>query len=249
MLVWKEIPGFPGYDVSCVGQVRSWRKRGAGDRRRQEPLLLKQHDLKGYKSVLLMRDAKSTRVQVRRAVLLAFIGPPLGTKTDVDHLDDDRGNNKPENLEWVTKQENIARMVRRGRQARGEKINTAKLTRAAVGEIRARMKAVEEELSLQYGVGVTHIRAVYRGSQWKHLVSHWTETEEGVKQEEGFRALLRERLPALTEAAQNDRTASWREIAKRAGVDVPMGRGGVVANMLRDNARRPGVEYPTRRKK
>lgn len=246
---WKEIPGYSGYEVSDRGVVRSWRRKGRGNFRRGEPLILKQSDRKGYKSVLVMRGKKSTRLQVHRAVLLAFKGPPPEGKEDVDHLDDEPSNNLPGNLEWVSKPENISRKVQRGRQAKGEKINTAKLTEAAVLDIRGRVKTLEGELCAQYGLGVGHLRKVYRGNGWKHLASHWTEEQEGTEREEVFRRLLRENLPRIVEAAWADRAASWRAVALAAGVLVPRGKGSAVANKVRDAARRKGSPYPSRQRR
>ena len=45
--------------------------------------------------------------RVHRIVCTAFHGEPVGDKNIVDHKDTNRSNNRPENLHWVTKMENI----------------------------------------------------------------------------------------------------------------------------------------------
>lgn len=44
---------------------------------------------------------------VHRIVAYAFLGPPPNNKYVVDHIDTNRQNNRPENLRWLTKLENI----------------------------------------------------------------------------------------------------------------------------------------------
>lgn len=46
-------------------------------------------------------------VQVHRIVATAFLGVPPTPQHIVDHIDTNRQNNRPENLRWVTKLENI----------------------------------------------------------------------------------------------------------------------------------------------
>ena len=45
--------------------------------------------------------------RVHRIVAMAFIGNPPSSQHVVDHIDTNRRNNRPENLRWVTKLENI----------------------------------------------------------------------------------------------------------------------------------------------
>lgn len=45
--------------------------------------------------------------RVHRIVAIAFIGSPPSSQHVVDHIDTNRRNNRPENLRWVTKLENI----------------------------------------------------------------------------------------------------------------------------------------------
>jgi hypothetical protein len=44
---------------------------------------------------------------VHRIVATAFHGEPVAKRNIVDHIDTNRQNNRPENLRWVTKLENI----------------------------------------------------------------------------------------------------------------------------------------------
>jgi len=68
-----------------------------------------------------------------------------------------------------THAENMADMVAKGRGVRGERVKNAKLTRAAVEDIRSRYVAgvtSQVELARQYGVVPTTIGKIIRGERW-----------------------------------------------------------------------------------
>lgn len=95
---WRTVPGHPDYDVSNRGRVRS-RKRST------TPQLLtnKPHSRLGYCFVRL--DGKS--YGIHQIVALTFNGPcPDGL--EVDHINYIRNDNRPENLRYVTREQNLA---------------------------------------------------------------------------------------------------------------------------------------------
>jgi hypothetical protein len=98
---WRRIPSHPDYEVSSYGRVLSYKRR--------QPRLLKGfvHPL-GY--VRLNVDGRQH--SVHRLVAEAFIGPCPEDK-EVDHINRIRHDNRPENLRYLTRQENMARMVPR----------------------------------------------------------------------------------------------------------------------------------------
>ena len=95
--IWLDVPGFPGYQVSNAGRVKSFR---SGER------ILKQcNDGFGYPKVRLWRDATGMTVHVHKIVALAFIPNP-DNKPEIDHINTNRMDNRVENLRWVTRKEN-----------------------------------------------------------------------------------------------------------------------------------------------
>lgn len=96
---WRTIPSHPDYEVSSYGRVIS-NKSG-----RSRVLKPHTHPL-GY-----MRLTVDGRQQsVHRLVAEAWHGPcPEGK--EVDHINSVRDDNRPQNLCYLTRQENMARMV------------------------------------------------------------------------------------------------------------------------------------------
>lgn len=96
--MWKDIKGYEGYyQVSDEGEVRRILKDG-----RTKPVKGK----KGlYATVTLSKDNQPKGFAVHRLVAEHFLERPEG-KTEVNHIDGDKWNNRVENLEWVTSWEN-----------------------------------------------------------------------------------------------------------------------------------------------
>ena len=61
---------------------------------------------RGYQSVNLSNGNKRLKVYVHRLVALAFIKNP-DNKPEVNHIDEDKTNNKASNLNWMTRKENV----------------------------------------------------------------------------------------------------------------------------------------------
>lgn len=96
--VWREVEGYnKRYEVSSLGNVRS----------RFYGTLSQKEDKRGYLTVTLRENGKSKRVSVHRLVAKAFVENPNNCDT-VNHKDENKKNNKRNNLEWVTGANNTA---------------------------------------------------------------------------------------------------------------------------------------------
>lgn len=91
------ITGFDGYFVASNGVVYSTKYGRIA--------FMKMFEVRGYRRVILSRDNKRHQFQVHRLVAEAFVPNP-DNKPMVNHLDGNRRNNVPENLEWCTAAEN-----------------------------------------------------------------------------------------------------------------------------------------------
>lgn len=96
-MIWKPVVGFEGYyAVSNTGEVMSLRK----NRRLRQRI-----DRYGYPKVAFSVHGKSFYFTVHRLVATAFIPNPEQKKT-VNHINEDKTDNRAENLEWLTTREN-----------------------------------------------------------------------------------------------------------------------------------------------
>ena len=109
--VWKDIDGFPGYQVSDHGRVRTHNKVTSSakyPKRVWKDRILKQKIGKDKSCRLsLWRDGKETTVLVHRLVANEFLGRNIDTELTVNHKDGNRLNNNVSNLEWMTREDNI----------------------------------------------------------------------------------------------------------------------------------------------
>lgn len=84
------------YAVTSTGEVYNVRNP-------QKPKLVSQKTRKdGYKEVRLYRDNYGTSYLVHRLVAFAYIPNPDPNKVFINHRNEDRGDNRVENLEWCT---------------------------------------------------------------------------------------------------------------------------------------------------
>lgn len=111
---WRDIPGYEGrYQVSDLGRVKSLPKEwifGKGGVRSHNGKLLKQSiDGRGYLLVGLCKNGKK-HFGVHALVAMAFHNhTPDGHKVVVDHKDNDKLNNRADNLQLTTKRHSTSK--------------------------------------------------------------------------------------------------------------------------------------------
>lgn len=172
----------PGYEVSSLGNVRSFRKRTWERGRRgaivqigTEPIQLKKIRLtSGYWGVQLVVGDRIRQRHIGPLVLESFCGPrPNGYQAchgPKGPLCDELGN-----LQWGTKSKNHGEdRLRDGTDVRGEKHGNSALTNEQVAAIKGRLKAggrICAALAREYGVGRTTIAAIKYGRNWAWMES------------------------------------------------------------------------------
>ena len=155
MEIWKDIPGYEGlYQVSSGGSVRSvdrvipHKRHGVCNCKGKELSLVVSR--KGYRTVNLMVNGTHYLEFVHRLVATAFIPNPEN-KSQVNHIDGDKGNNNVNNLEWCSGSENSQHAWDTGLQKATDE------RRALRGRSVICVETGKEYYSIGYAVEQTHI--------------------------------------------------------------------------------------------
>lgn len=173
---------YVGYDVSNLGNVRSFWKResllhrggGSGTYLGGEPKLLKpQPQSGGYCNVAVARNKKGrpSMVAVHILVAKAFIPNP-NNYPHINHLNGIKTDNKATNLEWTLPKLNTAHALRTGLlKVVGEQNPMARLSVDDVVNIRQmRANGVgRKDVAVKFGTTVGYVWAIETGKRWSHI--------------------------------------------------------------------------------
>ena len=111
--VWRPAPGFEGdLEVSSLGRVRTVFRRDANGHRWPAVTLTLCPSNLGYLFARPRIRCRRVSVSVHRSVARAFLGPPNGL--EVNHKSGIKADNRVENLEYVTRSENMKHAFRLG---------------------------------------------------------------------------------------------------------------------------------------
>ena len=169
---WCPVEGYESeYEVSDMGKVRSKERRVRSGQRNTlvRARILKQfHDDRGYPMVRLCKAATMKTTKVHRLVAKHYV---LGFNRDltVNHIDMNKSNNAAVNLEWVSREKNIAMAWESGTHDpyRNPKI-AKKMTPKTVSDLRLDHDGGESYRALGRKYGITHktARAIVLGLSW-----------------------------------------------------------------------------------
>jgi hypothetical protein len=110
---------------------------------------------------------------VHRLVAVAFLGSPPPDRPQINHIDGNKQNSDPRNLEWCNTQENTAHAIANGLRNgnRGERHHNAKLKPADVLEVRRLFdaKVRRSVIAAKFGIVEKYVREVGARKSWAHL--------------------------------------------------------------------------------
>jgi hypothetical protein len=96
---WRVIADFPNYEVSDYGKVRrTWKSHAS-------PKATSLNRF-GYEVVHLSNNGINKHRAIHRLVATAFVDNP-NKLLEVNHIDGNKANNRADNLEWVSRSENM----------------------------------------------------------------------------------------------------------------------------------------------
>lgn len=178
--IWKAIKDYEGkYEVSNLGRVKSLERKSRLNRKIKERILAPREHTGGYLRVQLSRKD----FYIHRLVAETFIPNPEN-KSQVNHIDGNKRNNRVDNLEWNTPLENNLHAIRTGlnkkdrefmiKMANCENHKKAmkkrrKLTNQQILQIR-NSKESEYKLAEKYNVCRSHIHNIRVFKIYKDVV-------------------------------------------------------------------------------
>lgn len=162
--IWKDITGYEGlYQVSNMGRVRSTNRTiilSDGMKRTLPSKVLRPGKQKGYHHVSLSIGGVETSYLVHRLVAAAFLGP-ASAGMEVDHINEDHGDNRVENLRYLSRFENASRSTRGIFRKESNAMENNPRTKRVIGTKDGRVVEIlpcAKYLSKKYGINYSTLR-------------------------------------------------------------------------------------------
>lgn len=162
---WRTIEGYPDYQVSNHGRIKSFR-RGNGR------ILRPGKTDRGYLNVTLFSDAGYTTFTVHGLVAETFLGR-RPANYDVNHRDGCKTNNAASNLEYTTRRENL----RHANEVLGLNIRIQKLNEVEILSVIELINTPEvtlDAIAKQFNVSLSCVSRILNGTRYTeyyHLIS------------------------------------------------------------------------------
>jgi len=136
-----------------------------------EKKLSQSKDRNGYLYVSVKIDKRRPKFSCHRIIAKAFVSG-FQDGLHINHINGVKTDNRPENLEWVTNQENVSHAWKTGLvDLKGENAPGHKLTQKQVIEIRKaiRLGITANSLAIIAGVSPSTIYLIEKGKRWASL--------------------------------------------------------------------------------
>lgn len=177
--IWKPVLGYEDrYEVSNLGNVASLKFARGSNRR----ILKQSTNTWGYSQVTLSKDKKKKNVVIHRLVAEAFIENPQNLP-QVNHIDENKHNNRADNLEWCDSHYNINYGERKARVSNTLKQPVVATLPDGTEEFYASVQEAASALGVSHSAisSAIHERDRHRrckGRKWR-FVNHGGKNEQG----------------------------------------------------------------------
>ena len=160
----------------------------------QERLMNPKEDKYGYMRVYLTKDGIEKPMFLHRLVALAFVpNPDPKHKTQVNHIDENKKNNTPENLEWCDCQYNVTYGTAKQRAAQKMSVPLVQIAENGVFVFRWSSGAEAN----RHGYEISSVCACARGEQRSYRGCFWIK-------EDDYNAMGREQINEYMESHENE---------------------------------------------
>jgi len=170
MEIWKSIVGYPDYEISNAGRVKSLSRINLRGFTLKEKIIKGGIDTSGYNHIPLRHKGVRKSLSVHRLVALHFIPNP-DNLPEVNHKDGNKLNNNDWNLEWNTRSENMkhAYINYLCKDKSGIGNGRAVLCEVDVLEIRKSKIRPIRLLAEEYNVSPSCIESIIKRKTWNHI--------------------------------------------------------------------------------
>lgn len=115
---WMSVINHPFYRISNLGRIKSItrivRTKGDAERTTIGRILKQQTNLRGYKFVTIYDDEAAPKLKLIARLVADHFIPNPENKSEVNHKNGIKSDNRAENLEWNTRIENQRHAIRTG---------------------------------------------------------------------------------------------------------------------------------------
>ena len=171
---WRRVVGYEGlYEVSSHGRVKSVERISPQGHRLRERIRKPYIDRYGYPAVNLCKNGIVKNIPVHRLVCTAWHENEDSLPT-INHIDGDKKNNAPDNLEWASHSQNIqhafdtglkkpSRVKRYGERNPHCKVSTRNIQK--IRTLYATGKHTQKGLGAMFGIKQSQVGRIVRNEQ------------------------------------------------------------------------------------
>ena len=163
----KGIPNFSNYYADTNGNIYSKRVRKSKNKLSNKLYKLKLCNLCGYLIVVLYKNCKRNQFYVHRLILKTFVGN-CPQYMESCHNNNDKQDNRLENLRWDTKSNNYKDRIKNGTTNNDERNGYSKLNESQVKIIKEllKIKYTEKNISQIFNVSRSCIAHIKQKRTW-----------------------------------------------------------------------------------